>query len=97
MQKTKTKERVFSVELKSKRNLKNLTLTNGNSDTVLLEGTIGEFIQATFTEGIILEVIGKSGVLRVDLGEMEIKKTPNQVSIELSGNCKRAKNGGGNQ
>ena len=62
--KTNGKERVFSVELKSKRNLKNITLTNGSSDSVLVEGTIGELVQATFKEGIILEVIGKNGVLR---------------------------------
>ena len=89
MQKIQSKERVFSVELKSKRNLKNFTLTNGNSDTVLLEGAIGELVQATFTEGIILEVIGKNGVLRVDLREDEIKRTPQQTD-------KVAQNGGGN-
>lgn len=72
----KNKERVFTVELKSKRNLKNLTLTNDGSDTVLLEGSIGELETATFTEGIILEVIGKNGVLRIDLAEVEIKKIP---------------------
>ena len=76
MQETTVKDRGFTVELKSKRNLKNLTLTNGNSDNVLLEGTIGEFVQATFTEGIILEVIGKKGILRIDLEEHEIKKNP---------------------
>jgi len=73
--KTINKERVFSVELKSKRNLKNVTLTNGSSDSVLVEGTIGELVQATFAEGIILEVVGKKGTLRIDLGEDEIKKT----------------------
>jgi hypothetical protein len=73
--KTIGKERVFSIELKSKRNLKNVTLTNGTSDTVLVEGTIGELVQATFAEGIILEIVGKNGILRVDLGEDEIKKT----------------------
>jgi hypothetical protein len=72
--KTNRKERVFSVELKSKRNLKNVTLTNGSSDSVLLEGTIGELVQATFAEGVILEVIGKNGILRVDLREDEIQK-----------------------
>jgi len=73
--KTKNKERVFSVELKSKRNLKNVTLTNRSSDSVLVEGTIGELVQATFVEDIILEVIGKNGILRIDLREDEIKKT----------------------
>ena len=54
--KTSSKERVFSIELKSKRNLKNITLTNGSSDSVLVEGTIGELVQATFAEGIILKL-----------------------------------------
>ena len=81
--KTISKERVFSVELKSKRSLKNVTLTNGSSDSVLVEGTIGELVQANFTEGIILEVVGKEGVLRVDLGEDEIKKTPKQNASEV--------------
>jgi len=72
--KTKDKERVFSVELKSKRNLKNVTLTNGSGDSVLVEGTLGELVQATFAEGIILEVVGKNGILRIDLREDEIKK-----------------------
>ena len=81
--KTKDKERVFSVELKSKRNLKNITLTNGSSDSVLVEGTIGELVQATFAEGIILEVIGKKGILRIDLGEDEIKKTTEQNQTEV--------------
>jgi len=81
--KTISKERVFSVELKSKRNLKNVTLTNGSSDSVLVEGTIGELVQATFAEGIILEVIGKNGILRIDLGEDEIKKTTEQNLTEV--------------
>jgi len=81
--KTRTKERVFSVELKSKRNLKNVTLTNGSSDSVLVEGTIGELVQASFAEGIILEVIGKKGVFRIDLGEDEIKKATEQNQAEV--------------
>jgi len=77
------KERVFSVELKSKRHLKNVTLTNGSSDSVLVEGTIGELVQATFAEGVILEVVGKKGVLRIDLGKDEIKKTTDQNLTEV--------------
>jgi len=69
------KERAFSVELKSRGDLKNITLTNGSGDSVLLEGTIGELVQATFKEGIILEVVGKHGILRIDLREDEIKRT----------------------
>jgi len=81
--KTKNKERVFSVELKSKRDLKNVTLTDSSSDSVLVEGTIGELVQATFAEGIILQVVGKKGILRIDLGEDEIKKTTDQNRTEV--------------
>ena len=75
--------RVFSVELKSKKNLKNFTLTNGSSDTVLVEGTIGELVQATFAEGIVLEVVGENGVVRIDIRDVEIKKTPQQNQTEV--------------
>ncbi|MDH5690732.1 MAG: hypothetical protein OEY81_04830 [Candidatus Bathyarchaeota archaeon] len=81
--KSKDKERVFSVELKSKRNLKNVTLTNDSSDSVLVEGTIGELVQATFEEDIILEVVGKKGILRIDLREDEIKKPTEQNRTEV--------------
>jgi hypothetical protein len=76
--------RFFSVELKSKRDLKNVALTNGSSDSVLLEGTIGELIKAEFADGILLEVIGNNGVLRIDLGEEEIQKTPEQNTSEVN-------------
>jgi len=68
------KECFFSVELKSKVYLKNVTLTNGCRDSVLLEGTIGELTQATFAEGIILEVAGNKGTLRINLKEEELRK-----------------------
>ncbi|MGA2522623.1 MAG: hypothetical protein ABSF65_00560 [Candidatus Bathyarchaeia archaeon] len=76
------KEHVFSIELKARRHLKNISLTNGSFDLVLVEGTLGELVQASFKEGIILEVIGKNGTLRIDLTEDEISKTAEQTIIE---------------
>ena len=74
------KERVFSVELHSKKHLKSVSLTNGTANSVLLEGSIGKLVQATFKEGVILEVIGKNGTLRVDLEETEISKPTEKTS-----------------
>ena len=71
-------ERVFSIELKSKSDLKNVTLTNGSQNSVLLEGSIGELLQAVFAEGTILEVIGQRGTLRINLVESELKKQPKE-------------------
>ena len=72
--KTSHEKRVFTIELKSKRDLKNVNLTNGSSEGVFLEGTIGELVRARFEEGVILEVEGNAGVLRVDLKVDEITK-----------------------
>ena len=83
MENKSDKERVFSIELKSKNSLKNVTLVNGSCDSVLIEGTIGEQVQATFAEGVILEVVGKNGMLRLDLAEDDIKKISQQKQTEV--------------
>jgi hypothetical protein len=68
------KERSFSIELKSKANLKNLTLNNDSQENALVEGTIGKLEHAEFVEDMVLEVLGKKGVLRIDISENEIKR-----------------------
>jgi len=68
------KERSFSIELKSKDDLKNITLNNGFQENALIEGTIGELEHAEFVEGMVLEVLGKKGVLRIDISENEVKR-----------------------
>jgi hypothetical protein len=73
------KERFFSIELKSKADLKSVTLANGSQDSVLVEGTIGELVQATFAEGVILEVVGTTGTLRINLKAEELTH-PNEKS-----------------
>jgi hypothetical protein len=78
------KERVFSIELKKRRHLKNISLTNGSSDSVLIEGTLGKLAKASFKEDVILEVIGKNGTLRIDLKEDEISKPSEHKIIEAS-------------
>lgn len=70
-------ERFFSVDLKSKAHLKNVTLTNGSSDSALIEGTLGELVQATIAEHIVLEVVGTKGTLRINLAQNEIKEAKN--------------------
>lgn len=73
------KERFFSVELKSKADLKNITLRNGNQENALIEGTIGQLEHAEFTDDVVLEVVGDKGVLRVSLTQHEIRKRAEEV------------------
>ena len=44
------KERSFSVELKSKVNLKNITLNNDSRENAVIEGTIGKLEHAEFVD-----------------------------------------------
>lgn len=68
------KERFFSVELRSKANLKNVTLTNSDHENVLIEGTVGQLQRASFVDGVVLEVVCDKGVLRINLTPDEIKQ-----------------------
>ena len=77
------KERFFSVELKSKADLKNVTLANGSRDSVLIEGTVGELVQAMFVEDVILEIVGKKGTLRINLKAEELKSPQKAESREV--------------
>jgi hypothetical protein len=72
MQQT-SNECTFSIELKAKKYLKTVNLTNGTHESVLVEGTIGQIQHAEFTEGIVLEVTGTKGILRIDLSPDQIK------------------------
>jgi hypothetical protein len=76
------KERFFSVELKSKADLKNVSLTNGSSDGVLIEGTIGELVHATFAEDVILEIAGKTGTLRINLKDEELSRPTRKTQAQ---------------
>lgn len=67
------KARVFTVELKSRDSVKHVTLSNG-SQGVLIEGTLGGLKRAEFVDGVVLEVAGENGVLRVDLTRNDLAK-----------------------
>jgi hypothetical protein len=74
------KESSFSIELKSKENLETINLANGTSKSVLIEGTIGQLLNAQFDEGIVLAVTGKKGTLRLDL---TLEQIQNKNTIEV--------------
>ena len=73
-------DRVFTIELESKGQLKNVSLTNGSGNGVLVEGTIGGLVRAAFSEDVVLEVVGESGVLRIDLDKRELESAANESS-----------------
>jgi len=73
MSQTEPKDRVFTVELNSKSDVKSLIVQNG-AKHVVVEGTIGTLKHAEFVEDTILELTGTKGVLRVDLAREDLAK-----------------------
>jgi len=62
----------FSIELKSKEYMKRVAIPNEAGDTVLIEGFLGELEEIDLVEGVMLEVKGANGILRMDLKEEEL-------------------------
>ncbi len=67
-------DRVFTIELRSKPSIDNLSLDFGRNQGVTFEGTLGALRSARFVDGMLLEITGTEGVLRVDLSEEEIQR-----------------------
>lgn len=67
-------ERDFSIELNSRKHWR-AAFSNHENEGVLLEGTLGHLIRASFVEPEILEVRGSYGVLRIYLRYSEITVT----------------------
>jgi len=63
--------RGFTVELKSRGEVESVAVPNG-AKGVLIEGTLGTLKHASFLDGVVLEVAGEKGVLRVDLAREEL-------------------------
>ncbi len=68
------KERSFSVELKPDVNLRHIAFNQDSRENALIEGSIGELEHARFVEDMVLEILGRKGVLRIDISEDEITK-----------------------
>jgi len=67
-------EHTFSVEIKSKKYVKNISISDEAHDRVLFEGNLGELLELSLVEDV-LEFIGVNGVLRVGLTEDQLRKT----------------------
>lgn len=84
MNSKESNEHDFSIELKSNKNLTSLSTSNEQDHGVVIEGTLGKHVKATFVDATVLEVQGESGVLRLSISkdEITIPKTPEQAAKE---------------
>jgi hypothetical protein len=67
-------EHTFSVEMKSKRYVKNISISDEAHDRVLFEGNLGELLELSLAEEDVLEFVGSNGVLRLAVTEDQLRK-----------------------
>ena len=68
----------FSAVLDSLKQVKNITLSDNINQKVFFEADIGQLEHVEFTEGLLLEIVGTKGVLRIDLPIERIRKLVNK-------------------
>ena len=64
---------IFSVEMKSKRHVKNISISDEGYERVFFEGDLGDSVEISLVEGDVLEVIGGNGILRIGVTESELR------------------------
>jgi len=78
---TKRMEHTLSIEIKSKKHVRHISMSDVSHEHVLFEGCLGELEELSMTEGAVLEVRGSKGALRIDLSEDELRKMLSDRSI----------------
>lgn len=73
-------EHSFSVEMKSKKYVKNISISDEDYNRVLFEGFLGALKGLSLIGGRMLEVKGSNGVLRIDLSEDELRTMKTNLS-----------------
>jgi hypothetical protein len=73
MDKQQKGEHSFSIEMGSKTHLSHVSLSDENKG-VLIKGKLGGLIKISHEEGLMVELLGEYGTLRIDLTEEELSK-----------------------
>lgn len=70
----------FSVEIKSKKYVKNISISDEAHDGVLFEGDLGELLELSVVDDVF-EFVGVNGVLRVGLTEDQLREALKMATI----------------
>lgn len=70
----KTEEHSFSIEMKSEQYVRRMSFLDKETGTVFFEGFLGELKNVAMVEGVMLEIEGENGVLKLDMTQQEMKK-----------------------
>ena len=68
-------EHAFSIVMSSRDHIKNIKVSDDRNDSVVFEGVLGELLGINVDDGVMLEINGANGVLRIDLTRDEIARS----------------------
>ena len=81
----RVEEHSFSVEMKTEGAVKRISFLDKENEQILFEGCLGKLTCINMVEGVMLEVEGANGTLKLDITQKEIEqcmKPENQFQIE---------------
>jgi hypothetical protein len=73
----RTEEHSFSVEMKSERCVRRMSFLDKENGKVFFEGFLGELKNVAVVEGVMLEIEGTNGILKLDITQQEMEKCLN--------------------
>ena len=79
-----TEEHSFSIEMKTEDAVKKMSFLDKENGQVFFEGCLGKLTSINMVEGVMLEIEGVNGILKLDITQKEIETciTPkNQVHV----------------
>jgi len=76
----------FSVELEKREHVKRFSILDDSGNRVLFEGFLGDLKEISLVEGLMLEVRGSNGILRMELTEEELRRAlAGKHDLQLAG------------
>jgi len=84
-------EHSFSIEMRSKRYLNQISMSDRGRDPVLIEGFLGDIENVSLVEDVMFEINGVNGVLRVDITNDELMKLLSRKASNKSGDSEGGK------
>lgn len=76
----KNEEHSFSVEMKTEGAVKKMSFLDKENGRVFFEGYLGKLRNVNMIEGVMLEIEGANGTLKIDITQKEIEECIAQKS-----------------
>ena len=70
----RVEEHSFSIEMKSEHCVRRMSFLDKENGHVFFEGFLGELKNVSMVEGVMLEIEGINGILKLDITQQEMEK-----------------------